>query len=99
VKYRDVVIGDLRLVMLRLLGEAGGQTLNLYLLAQQLPTQGHPGHSMDRIRSELTWLEEQALVSLVSDPPLMVATLTERGYDVAQGRATVPGVEKPHPGR
>lgn len=95
--YRDVVTHDLRLVILRMLMDAAGYTLNAYTLHQALPGAGHH-ESLDRLKGELAWLDEQGLVSVVTDPPLVVATLTERGLDVAAGRASVPGVKKPGPG-
>jgi hypothetical protein len=51
------------------------------------------------VRSEIAWLAEQGLATSDELPGgLLVATLTERGSDVASGRASVPGVQRPNPG-
>ncbi len=48
---------------------------------------------------QLAWLAEQGLVENDDMGGLVVATLTQRGADVAQGRVTVPGVKRPTPRR
>ncbi|WP_241364227.1 VpaChn25_0724 family phage protein, partial [Pseudomonas aeruginosa] len=57
------------------------------------------GHdpSRDQVKGELRWLEEQQLVKIedVSNGAVLVAKLTERGADVAAGRARVDGVKRP----
>lgn len=44
--------------------------------------------SSDLVRTDLLWLQEMELARLRDD----TATLTERGRDVAVGRATFPGL-------
>ncbi|SIQ95947.1 hypothetical protein SAMN05421829_108148 [Aromatoleum tolulyticum] len=51
--------------------------------------------SLDRVATDCAWLAEQGLVEWKND----VATLTDRGSDVATGRAQVPGVKRPEPGQ
>lgn len=52
----------------------------------------------DQMRGQLTWLEEMRLVALTRPiDGVIVATLSERGADVAHGRATVPGIQRPSP--
>jgi len=51
--------------------------------------------SLDRLTTDCAWLAEQGLVEWTND----VATLTDRGADVALGRAQVPGVKRPEPGQ
>jgi hypothetical protein len=55
------------------------------------------GHNISRdlVVSHLTWLQEQALLTLENVGGIQVATLSARGEDVAAGRATVPGVKRP----
>jgi len=55
------------------------------------------GHKMsnDQVRSHLFWLKEQGLVSIESHDRYLLATLTSRGQDVAEGRAMCPGVKRP----
>jgi hypothetical protein len=49
------------------------------------------------IRTQLFWLQEQCLVALEDVAGIYVATITQRGADVATGSATVPGVKRPGP--
>lgn len=50
------------------------------------------------MRNHLNWLEEQGLVQIerLSDG-FMVAKITQRGLDVANGEAVVDGVKRPRP--
>jgi hypothetical protein len=98
-KYDEFIIPSLRLNMLRILAEAPAYTANESLLHNiTCKVYGFDG-SRDRIRTQLAWLEEQGLASVAREcPTCMVATLTERGLDAAQGRAFVPGVDRPKPG-
>lgn len=93
---------DRRLVVLRLLHEDSDYSLNESLLGKALSAYGH-GIGRDLLRTELAWLAEQGLVKVEELPrpgkePLLVATLLGRGAEIAEGRATVPGVARPTPG-
>jgi hypothetical protein len=87
---------DRRLVILRALEAAVQYRANAYLLRTFCDSVGHVV-SAGRLETDLAWLAEQGLVKLVRDP-VSVATLTERGLDVATGRAVQPGVKRPLPG-
>jgi len=95
--FAEVMADDRRLVILRLLAESPGYSANEYLLASALPGFGH-NVSHDRLRSDITWLAEQGLVSISSQADLQVAKLTARGDDVQAGLARCPGVKRPAPG-
>lgn len=87
----------LRLAMLRLLAEAPGYSLNSSILTDAVAELGLAA-TRDQVRGEIAWLAEQGLAASDELPGgLMVATLTERGGDVASGRAHVPGVQRPTP--
>lgn len=92
----DMITEDLRLAILRTLEEAGGFSMNDSILHAFLDRIGH-SHTRDKIRTQLQWLAEQGLVSLGGIEAVMVATLTQRGLDVANGRGKVPGVKRPSP--
>ena len=94
---RDIETEDLRLVVLRLLGEASGYRANESLLIALLENWGHVV-SRDKVRAELAWLAEQGLVTVEEIGGVMIATLTDRGGDAARGAATIPGVRRPRPG-
>lgn len=85
---------DRRLVVLRVLAEQVQYRANSSVLCHAL---NHFGHSVsrDQVRTDLAWLGEQQLVLIEDIGPVLVATLTERGQDVAAGRAIVPGVSRP----
>lgn len=95
--YRDHLASHLRLTILRILAEAPSCKANSSILTDAADALGVPA-TRDQVRAEIAWLEEQRLVtSEQSLPGLVVATVTERGLDVAAGRATVPGVQRPTP--
>lgn len=88
---------DRRLVLLRLLSESGGYRANLFLLQTACAGFGHDV-SQDRLQADVDWLEEQGLLKTEGVGGVCIATLTQRGLDVAQGRANCTGVKRPMPG-
>ena len=94
--YADLVTKDMRLTILRVLSQDPDYSHNEFVLQRILPRFGHEV-SGDRLRSELSWLAEQGLVSTSATDEVWVAKLTRRGADVAAGRAIVPGVQRPEP--
>jgi len=94
--YADFEAADRRLVLLRALEPAEQYRANAYLLRRFAEHMGHTV-SADRLEQDLAWLQEQGLVVLHKAQAVTVATLTTRGLDVATGRATVPGVQRPQP--
>ncbi len=95
--YSQVVAEHLRITVLRLLLEDPGYSGNEALLVDMSTAYGF-SPSRDRMRTELDWLREQGLVTLSGPEHCRTARLTERGADVAAGRATAPGVKRPGPG-
>lgn len=88
---------NLRLATLRLLTEAPGYSLNDRLITDALPALGIAA-TRDQVRGVLSWLGEQDMVRREElGGGLVVATLKERGADIAAGRATQPGVARPSP--
>ena len=95
--FSELLTEDMRLVILRCLNEDRCYSLNDSMLHSMLNVLGHHC-SRDKVRTELAWLADQGLVTVSVVVNVQVATLTERGADVAVGRATVPGVKRPRPG-
>ncbi len=95
-KYADFLSEDRRLVILRILTEMPSYRANSSVLHTVLQEWGHEP-TRDQVKGELRWLEEQRLVQLddVADGAVLLAKLTERGADVAAGRARVDGVKRP----
>ncbi|MGF6098884.1 ArsR family transcriptional regulator [Pseudomonas sp. 18175] len=92
--YSDFIRQDVRLVILRLLAEMAAYRANSSVLTMALDSYGHT-LSRDQVKTELHWLAEQGALSISDVGPVLVATLTERGQDIAAGRARVPGIKRP----
>jgi Fe2+ or Zn2+ uptake regulation protein len=95
-KYADFLAADRRLVILRILAEMPAYRTNSSVLHTVLIEWGHEP-SRDQVKTELRWLEEQGLLSIedVGAGAVLLVTLSERGADVAAGRARVDGVKRP----
>lgn len=94
----DQFAADRRLVILQLLEQAPDYRGNAYLLQTAMASFGH-SVGLDRLHTDLAWLAEQDLVEASSVGGVSLARLTARGADVATGRVSVPGVQRPAPGR
>lgn len=94
--YRTHFAEHLRLALLQQLEAVPGYQANAAILQTLVAAIGVPA-SRDQVRAELAWLAEQGLVEIMDVGGLLVATLTERGQDVARGLALVPGVRRPLP--
>lgn len=94
--FADYLRQDQRLVVLRILSELPQFRSNSSVMANLLGEYGHHP-SRDQVKTELVWLGEQNLIKVEDIGSVLVVTLTERGADVAAGRASVPGVSKPRP--
>jgi hypothetical protein len=95
--YRERLAADRRLVILRVLAEAPGYSVNSSILGEILSDWGH-AVARDVLHADLAWLAEQGLVDADQVASVWTAQLTQRGADVAAGRAHVPGVRRPGPG-
>lgn len=87
---------DRRLVILHLLAESPGYTATAHLLQGGMEPFGHRT-SVQRVAGDLTWLHEAGLVRARQIESVHVAEITQLGLDVANGRATHPGVKRPVP--
>ena len=94
--FADYLRQDQRLLVLRILSELPQYRSNSSVMATLLGEYGHHP-SRDQVKTELVWLGEQSLIKVEDIGSVLVVTLTERGADVAAGRASVPGVSKPRP--
>ena len=95
--FNDLLDSDIRLALLQFLSE-GGFSQNDSVLNDLLKRTGRMVGG-DKTRTELAWLREQGLVFLEEIYGTLVATISQRGLDVATGVATVPGVKRPGPAR
>jgi hypothetical protein len=95
--YTTFMTESRRLALLGGLRASHQWRANDALLQRWCEQMGH-AVSTDRVVADLAWLAEQDLVSTQAVDGLTVATLTQRGLDVANGLAQVPGVQRPQPG-
>lgn len=87
----------IRLAILNLLDQDADYSHNEHILAGALDELGFR-LSQDRLRTECSWLAEQALINLEQvTGSVWVASLTSRGHDVASGRSRTPGIARPRP--
>ncbi|WP_181443492.1 ArsR family transcriptional regulator [Porphyrobacter sp. YT40] len=83
-----------RLAVLQLLADQPSGSANDASLCEALNALEHIV-SRDRMRELLFWLQGQGAVHLLDrrmESGLVVATLTERGHDIARGRSRIAGV-------
>ena len=98
--YAEILAADRRLVILRLLVEAGGES-GESALEKGLHMLGHrTGVDRDQLRRDLRHLEDLGCVEIeFFDAKVMIGAITRRGVSVAEGKVTVGGVAKPAMGR
>ena len=96
--FSELQQSDRRLVILRVLAESAGYCSNEHLVRSVV---GNLGHAVgaERLRADLVDLQEMGLLTTDGVAGVTIATLTEKGLDVASGTLTVPGVKRPMPGR
>ena len=89
-------IEAIRLAILQVLSVAPSFEASQFLLWQAIPHFGSRA-STDSVMTELCWLEEQGMINLDHIDQVWLARVTDRGRDIAIGRARVPGVQAPAP--
>ena len=92
--FAEYLRRDIRLLILRILAEMPTFSANSSVLNMGLQRYGH-AITRDQVKTELRWLEEQGLLTIADISVVLVATLNERGQDVATGRGQVHGIAKP----
>lgn len=95
--YAAAITEDRRLSILLLLDASPGGVANEALLQAALAEFGH-NPSADQVLADLAWLRDVQVLTTSQLSALTLATITQRGVDVAHGRAVVPGIKKPRPG-
>ncbi|MBF0164843.1 MAG: ArsR family transcriptional regulator [Magnetococcales bacterium] len=93
-EFNAMLKEDRRRCILQFLEGSSGRTGSLPFLVMVLDMTGHRISSKD-VAEELSWLEQNRLVTLDAPGGVVVATLTRRGTDVAQDRLRVAGVKRP----
>lgn len=96
--YSEAVTQDARLRLLQMLSAKPAYTGNEVALQAELTNKYGHALARDRVRTELTWLEDQGLLVLQKPGGIMLATLTGTGLEVSGGIVRNPGVAAPRPG-
>lgn len=96
--YLQTLSKHRRLAILRFLQESPSYTSNVSILTDVL-NGNEIGINTSRAQTatELHWLVEQGFASITGTPDFLVVTATQRGIDIALGRATHPEVHRPSP--
>ena len=94
--YSQHLAKDRRLVILRVLANSPGYSANEYSIEAVLEDMGHV-ISNDLLRGEIAWLVEQQLITTSQVGGVTIAKITQRGLDIARGKATHPDVQRPVP--
>ncbi|MBM3617511.1 MAG: ArsR family transcriptional regulator [Alphaproteobacteria bacterium] len=95
--YNEFMAANRRITVLRLLKDVGGSA-NDSIIQQTLEQFGFSRVSSDTIAEDLAFLEKAELVVLETVGTVTVAKIRRRGVEVAEGRVTVEGVQKPSVG-
>jgi Fe2+ or Zn2+ uptake regulation protein len=95
-QFNDLVTAEARRDILQLLEQDADYSHNENIIQMGLESIGH-SFSIDRIRTELRWLEEQGLITNEQVSDMLIAKLTRRGQDIAKGRGRVDGIARPRP--
>lgn len=98
IDYATLLRRDRRLSILRVLDGAPGFRSNESILTQMVNSFAITS-TRDQVRSEILWLGEQGMVTHDDLGGLLIATVTTRGSDIAQGLATHPDITRPSPKR
>lgn len=95
--YQNFAAGFRRRDILVFLKECGGR-LGDEVLRVAVERMGHPRLSRDTIRQDIAYLEERGLCRSEWSEDIQIAIITRRGVEVAEGRITVEGIERPEVG-
>lgn len=85
-----------RLAILRHLERCSEFTSNASILVDVLRGVGVTS-TRSQVITELAWLAENGFVENDDRGDFVITTATERGVEIAQGQATHPDIQRPHP--
>lgn len=94
-RYGDAWTRHLRLAILRALLDLKGRTGHESLLTDMVGAV-HIMADREQVRAEVIWLHQEEMVIAEAKHGALVASLTERGINVAEGRSDHAGVKRPN---
>jgi len=83
-----------RLAILRILLEDNGHSQNHEIMTSAIDTATAQSLTYEQMKKHFAWLEDQKLISTEFVGRFVMAELTRKGINVAQGKEVVPGVDK-----
>lgn len=92
--FAEFSAGYRRRDILTFLKDCGGR-LGDEVLRVAVENLGHPRLSRELLRRDINFLKERGLVNEEWSGDILIAIITRRGVEAAEGRITVEGVEKP----
>lgn len=92
--FQNVITENRRLAILRILNDVGGSA-NDSILHTSLEQLGFRRLSRDTVKDDVTFLHERTCVSIEWLSHIMVASITARGVEVANGMQRVEGITVP----
>lgn len=93
----DIERQHARLIILRDLAEQPDGRWNSALLREDLELRWAINHTRDWVHEELTYLADLGAVELLKMGSVLVATITQKGFDHVERRAVITGVKRPSP--
>lgn len=94
--FQSLRAAQIRRVVLDTLKQDPAYTVNEAILRAILKDFGF-AVAQDLLRTELAWLAEQGLITTSDQGGIVVAKITNRGLDLANGCTVNPGVARPEP--
>lgn len=85
-----------RLAILRFLKDSAEYTANGSIIRDVLNGLGVTS-TADQVTTELVWLRENGFITVEDLGPVLLATATTRGVEIAQGVTTHPDIQRPGP--
>lgn len=96
--WQQYVEKSRRLSILRFLKECGGQANDSIIQNVLENTYGFSKASRQTYRNDIRFCEDNGLIVISWAGEVMVAQITKRGVEVAEGRTTVEGIQPPSVG-
>ncbi len=96
--WKQFVTKSRRLSLLRFLKECGGQANDSIIQNVLENTYGFSKSPRETYRQDIRFCEDNGLVVISWAGEVMVAQITKRGVEVAEGRTAVEGIQPPSVG-
>ena len=96
--YTSTLSKHRRLAILKFLADSPEYTSNASILVE-ICNQFGVTSTRDQVAGDIAWMSENGMVTYEDHSGFLVATITERGSEIARGKARHEGVQRPRPDR